>query len=147
MIKHFSLDLIFSASRAGAEAFSWLDPFAVISITDPGSNPTMLRQANIIARCDLQFWDLLDDPGDGRAIFDADMARTVLRFVERDCWNAKMLLIHCEAGISRSAGMANALGRIFGVEARHQNALFLNPNQFVVRILLEEAKRGRTAVQ
>jgi hypothetical protein len=34
-----SLDIIYSTSRAGAEAFSWLDPFVVISITDPESKP------------------------------------------------------------------------------------------------------------
>jgi predicted protein tyrosine phosphatase len=141
-----SLDLIFSTSRAGAETFSWPDPFAVISITDPGSQPVIFKQRNLIARCGLEFWDLLADPDDGRVIFDSEMARAVLNFIERGCGRAQLLLVHCEAGISRSTGLANALGRVLDVDVRHQNALFLNPNPLVMRLLLEEAERRKTVI-
>ena len=140
-----SIDLIVSTSRAGAEAFVWLDPFAVVSITDPNSVPARLRQHNVVARCDLQFWDLLEDVGDGR-IFDAAMARRVVDFVSHDCHGAKLLLVHCEAGISRSTGLANALGVVLGVEVRHYNALTLNPNSLVMRLVLEEAGLASEAV-
>jgi predicted protein tyrosine phosphatase len=130
-----SLDLIYTTSRAGAEAFTWPDPFAMISITDPDSEPLKLTQRNLIARLRLQFWDLLSDTEDGRAIFDSEMAETVLDFVERGCGGATMLVIHCEAGISRSTGLGNALGRIFGVEVRHENREFANPNILVMRVV------------
>jgi predicted protein tyrosine phosphatase len=136
-MSHASLELIFSTSRAGAEAFSWNEPFAVISITDPDSVPATLRQPNIVARCDLQFWDLISDIGSG-PIFNASMARTALEFARECCSGAKLLLIHCEAGISRSTGMADALGRILGVAVRHQNALMLNPNSLVMRLIFSE---------
>jgi predicted protein tyrosine phosphatase len=139
------LELIFSASRAGAEAFTSKQPFAVVSITDPGSRPASLRQRNVVARCNLEFWDLYE-PGDGRAVFDTTMARRVLDFVARDCAHATLLLVHCEAGISRSTGVANALGRVTGIEVRHQHLLMLNPNPLVERILEEEARlRGGLA--
>ena len=99
---HPSLDLIFSTSRAGAEAFTWPELFAVISITDPDSRPVVFKQRNIVARCGLEFWDLIYEPDDGRIIFDSQMARAALNFVEHQCSGAKLLLVHCEAGISRS---------------------------------------------
>jgi predicted protein tyrosine phosphatase len=136
------LELIFSTSRDCAETFAWVEPFAVISITDPGSSPVSLRQRNIVARCDLQFWDLLDDIADDRPIFTARLARTVLRFVNESCAQASLLLIHCEAGISRSTAMANAIGNLLGVEVRHQNALFISPNGLVTRLLEEQGGRG-----
>jgi predicted protein tyrosine phosphatase len=146
MIKHSSLDLIYTMSRAGAEAFTWPEPFAMISITDPGSEPISLTQRNLVARLQLQFWDLLSQPDDDRQVFGSEMAETVLDFVKSGCGGVTMLVIHCEAGISRSTGLANALGRVFGVDVRHQNAEFLNPNQLVIRLVLEEAERRRAVV-
>lgn len=133
-----SLRLIVSTSRAGAEAFRCVQPFAVLSITDPESQPALLRQSNIVARCNLQFWDLLEDFGSGR-IFDEALASEALNFALRECDRAKVLLVHCEAGISRSTGMADALGRVLDIEVRHQNALTLNPNTLVMRLVLEAA--------
>jgi len=142
-VAHRSIALIFSTSRAGAQAFAWQEPFAVISITDPGSTPAVFAQPNLVARCDLSFWDVLADVGDG-LMFTHELAREALHFVERRCGDAKLLLVHCEAGISRSTGLSDALGRVFGVEVRHQNELFRNPNPLVVRLTLEEAlRRGK----
>jgi predicted protein tyrosine phosphatase len=132
------VDLIWSTSRAGAEAFVSRQPFAVVSITDPGSEPARLRQSTIVARCDLCFWDLVEAVGDG-PIFDAAMAREVVRFARHECGSARLLLVHCEAGISRSTGMAEALGQILGINVRHQNALTFNPNSLVMRLVLAEA--------
>jgi len=129
------LELIYSTSRAGAEAFAWREPFAAISITDPGSRPVSLCQASLIARYDLQFWDVERGELD---VFDADMARKALAFVRNECAGATLLLVHCEAGISRSTAMANAIGRIHGVDVRHQNALFVDPNPLVTRLIDEQ---------
>jgi predicted protein tyrosine phosphatase len=133
------LDLIYTTSRAGAEAFTWPNPFAVISITDPGSQAIRLTQRNLVARLHLQFWDLPSRPDDDRPVFDSEMAQNALDFVQRGCAGVKMLMIHCEAGISRSTGLANALGRIFGVEVRHENREFVDPNILVMRVVRENA--------
>jgi predicted protein tyrosine phosphatase len=130
------LELIFSTSRAGAEAFAWREPFAVISITDPGSRPVRFVRSTPLARCDLQFWDVVDGSSE---VFDAAMARRALAFVRRECGDATLLLVHCEAGISRSTAMAETLGRIQGVAVRHHNALFCSPNPLVARVLSEQA--------
>jgi predicted protein tyrosine phosphatase len=131
------LELIFSTSRAGAQAFAWREPFAVIGITDPGSRPVTFARSTPVARCDLQFWDVVDGSDD---VFDAAMAQRALEFVRRECGDATLLLVHCEAGISRSTAMAETLGRIHGVAVRHHNALFCNPNPLVARILTEQAR-------
>jgi predicted protein tyrosine phosphatase len=132
------LELIFSTSRAGAEAFAWREPFAVISITDPGSKPVSFEQSKPLARCDLQFWDVVD--GVESDLFDAAMARRALEFVERECGEATLLVVHCEAGISRSTAMAESLGRIHNVAVRHHNALYVNPNPLVARLVAEQAR-------
>jgi predicted protein tyrosine phosphatase len=132
------LELIFSTSRAGAESYAWREPFAVISITDPGSRPVTFAQSTPLARCDLQFWDVVEGaPGE---LFDAAMAQRVLSFVEQECGEATLLLVHCEAGISRSTAMADALGRIRGVAVRHHNALQYYPNPLVTKILHDQAE-------
>lgn len=130
------LELIFSTSRAGAQAFAWREPFAVISITDPGSRPVTFTRSTPVARCDLQFWDVVDGPSE---LFDAAMAQRAIAFARNECGDATLLLVHCEAGISRSTAMAEALGRIQGVAVRHHNALFCHPNPLVARILDEQA--------
>lgn len=132
------LRMIISTSRDSAEAFVCADPFAVVSIADPDTLPARLLQTSLIARCNLQFWDLLEDVGTGQT-FNSAMARRILKFVRDDCAGATVLLVHCEAGISRSTAVAKALGRVLGVEVRHQDASPCNPNSLVMRLVLTEA--------
>lgn len=44
-------------------------------------------------------------------LFSDDMARQVVAFVRKH-WHAKRIIVHCEAGVSRSAGVALALHEI-----------------------------------
>jgi predicted protein tyrosine phosphatase len=132
------LELIFSTSRAGAEEFAWREPFAVISITDPGSRPVTFTRSTPVARCDLQFWDAVE--GHAGELFDAAMAKRAVTFVREECGDATLLLVHCEAGISRSTAMAEALGRIQGVAVRHHNALLYSPNPLVARLLADQGQ-------
>ena len=109
------------------------------SIADPDTLPARLLQTSLIARCNLQFWDLLEDVGTGQT-FNSAMAR---RIVESSCamivqarpcfsYTAKL------ASAARSA-VAKALGRVLGVEVRHQDASPCNPNSLVMRLVLTEA--------
>ena len=135
-----ALELVFSTSRQNAEAFEWCEPFAAISISNPTAACASLSQRNLVARCDLQFLDLDADPRDGRIVFSTEMAGTALRFVARGCTNAKLLLVHCDAGISRSTAMANAIGAIFGVAVRHEHHALASPNALVQQLLQDEAR-------
>lgn len=135
-----ALQLVFSTSRQNAEAFTWCEPFAAISISNPTAGCASLSQPNLVARCDLQFLDLDSDPCDGRIVFNVAMAGTALRFVARGCSNATLLLVHCDAGISRSTAMANAIGAIFGVAVRHEHHELASPNALVAQLLQDEAR-------
>ncbi|HEY1976373.1 MAG TPA: hypothetical protein VGG89_07510 [Candidatus Baltobacteraceae bacterium] len=131
------LEHVFSTSRAYAEEFSWQEPFAIISICDPDSPAPTLRSRNLVARLDLRFLDLDRDYEDSRVVFTIEMAHETLHFVQRRCRNAKMLLVHCEAGVSRSTAIASALGAALGVEVRHQNADYVSPNPLVSQLMAE----------
>jgi len=130
-VAHPSLELIFSTSRRGAEDFSWLAPFAVISITDPHSPPAMLSDTNMHAVLRLEFWDLTTTHGE-QPVFDEELAQRILDFVDFECNGARLLAVHCEAGISRSTAVAIALGNVLDLPVRHENGEFVSPNALVL---------------
>lgn len=131
-------------NREEAEEFSsraYLERFAVISITDPGSKPARLREtAECVGILRLEFHDL-DRPIDGLddyKLFMPDDARQIADFVRGVKSKIGTLLIHCEAGISRSASVAAAV-----LDAEHRLAesqrLFQRaiPNRRVYRMVLD----------
>jgi predicted protein tyrosine phosphatase len=109
-------------NRAAAEKASALikTPHAIISITDPDSSfPTFAPNENRIAILSLRFYDLDDisdqmEPKDaveylaqfGDGLFKDDQAAEIVEFVEGIRDRAKGILVHCEAGVSRSAAVA-----------------------------------------
>lgn len=101
-----SVDFI---SRLKAESLSARNDMAVISITEPEADPAALScQEDRILR--LVFHDV--DPGSKTetcwTLFDPAHAEQVLRFVRRVHADPQEfdLVIHCRAGISRSAALA-----------------------------------------
>lgn len=123
----------------------------VISITDPKSEPVNLplRDFSILR---LSFHDLDQTyPISGPAIilFNTDMAQQIKDFIvnqlcERGLQSIQILgmlhttslIIHCEAGISRSAGVAGALSKyILGDDSQFFRTPYL-PNRLVYKTLL-----------
>lgn len=101
-----SVDFI---SRVKAESLPARDDLAVISISEPEADPAILScQEDMILR--LAFHDV--DPGAETAnswtLFDPSHADRVMRFVRRIHADPQDvdLVIHCRAGISRSAALA-----------------------------------------
>ena len=93
-------------------------PWAVISITDADAPDARIRTANCVGLLRLKFDDIRT-PSPYFVAFTSQDARRILAFAA-DVWDkADVLLVHCEAGISRSAGVAAALSRIyFGENAK-----------------------------
>lgn len=96
-------------SRLKAEALPARNDLAVISITEPETDPAVLAcNEDTILR--LVFHDV--DPGAETAtcwtLFDQSHANEVVRFVRRLHADPQEfdLVIHCKAGISRSAALA-----------------------------------------
>jgi predicted protein tyrosine phosphatase len=130
--------------RESVAGLAHAEPFAVISITDP-----VYRHPEVpdIPECRgvlrLTFSDVderfarLNVSTPFVVAFSPEMARAVADFVDAHlAAGVRLIVVHCEAGMSRSAGIAAAL-------ARHHNgddAFFsgqYRPNRWVRAVLLE----------
>ena len=120
------------------------EPHAVISITDPHYRHPVLADCSYrrsVLR--MQFSDLDERAARLRTVsphviaFTSDMAGQVAAFVgEQVSEGTRLFVVHCEAGISRSAGIATALSRFYN----HDETFFLvhyRPNVWVRRLMLE----------
>jgi len=98
---------------------------AIISITDPTSDHPIFQESPFtkgilkLKFYDIDFSDgnitparaeLLKKYGDG--LFKEIQARDILDFVEKIKDRVKVIICHCDAGISRSAGVAAAILKI-----------------------------------
>lgn len=151
-------------SREQFEEFNCDERYIVISITDPNSEPVIVPDnKNYKAMLSLEFSDidhrirkqedcklcdgtgkskLFSDLNDGRChgctdnpdivLFTENDAQQILDFVRL---NAGLVVIHCEAGISRSAGVASALSLIYNGTDQYYFDHYL-PNMLVYRKIL-----------
>jgi len=124
-------------SRKDAEAQPADSNWAVISITEPLRKPAKLADgwADILR---LEFDDV-DEHGKGAKLFTDQMAHHVLEYAEEVVNRGQSLLIHCHAGVSRSAAVAIALGQkhrlpVFNRTIQLSPAYSLH-NKFVYRLL------------
>lgn len=126
-------------------------PHAIISITDPDSDiPTFAPNQNRISILSLQFYDLEDISDEmplkdaveyvtmfGHGLFRDNQAAEIVDFVERIKERIKGILVHCEAGVSRSAAVAAVIELILnGSNERVFQDRRYSPNQYVYRKLL-----------
>lgn len=133
--KHFEVR---SAYNAGL--FRCDRPWAAISITTNGDFPT-LSDENREGLLQLAFADTADP--DRSDSFTASQARELLDFAEQVWDRIEILLIHCEAGLSRSPGVAAALSRIYyGDDGPWFEYDF--PNRLVYRLLVDGHKQRST---
>jgi predicted protein tyrosine phosphatase len=123
---------------------------AVISITDPKSKdpifkPNPFTKGILFLKFyDIDFSDgnytptradILKAYGDG--LFNDSQAREILEFVEQIKSKVKVLICHCEAGVSRSAGVAAAISKILtGSDKNIFDDKRYIPNMFVYRKIL-----------
>jgi len=99
-------------SRSSAKRFSYKkhdEKIAVISIVDMGNRRCYLMNnhphSGIISQCDLMFDDV--EEGELFVITNKD-AEKIVEYVNMNI-SADRLIVHCEAGISRSSGTAAAI--------------------------------------
>ena len=113
---------ILSRNKAKRLSFHLTEPTIIISITDVDKPPVLFqRSANLLNVLRLSFNDV---DKDGDFPMQPSMAREVIRFVSRYLDKVKRIVVHCEAGISRSAGVCAALMVILeGTDS----AVFENP--------------------
>lgn len=91
---------------------------AVISITTPepfcGSlGPVEFDEKSLLAVLPIRFGDVL--PEEETAMTDGQ-GREIVEFVRKvEALGAEHLVVHCDGGVSRSAGVAAAIGVILGI--------------------------------
>ena len=68
-------------------------------------------------------------------LFSDKNAQEILDFVQYNRVDIDLIVIHCEAGISRSAGVAGALSLIYNGSDEYYFKKYL-PNMFVYRKIL-----------
>lgn len=124
-------------SRQAFEEYNPSEPFIAISITDPNSkkvNPINPPQAML----SLEFYDLDKDTEVfpySQFMFTEKDACSILNFVEAFKEETDLIVVHCEAGISRSAGVAGALSKIYNKSDEYYFKNYL-PNMLVYRTIL-----------
>ena len=124
-------------SRGMAENVSHAEPYVVISITSPAMNtPKIAKSPNRKAVLRLVFEDV--DNEERQAMSD-DQANQVAEFVNEWLDEVKILVIHCEMGMSRSAAVGAAISKVVNGDDMlfYQ---FYTPNALVFRKVLEAFK-------
>jgi predicted protein tyrosine phosphatase len=112
--------------------------FVLISITETSSEKGTLR---VPSCCKdvlyLQFHDI-DKDRENLTLFSRKHAKEILEFFNKYKNKTKNIIIHCTAGISRSAGVAAALYRIYYGENDTNYWSSFMPNMLVYRTILRE---------
>jgi predicted protein tyrosine phosphatase len=116
-------------------------PHLLISITDVNSEEAILADApNRLGVLRLQF----ADSDEGGETLSPEMATRIVAAVRQDQESIKLVVCHCEAGVSRSAGVAAALSRWLNDDDKVFYAHFY-PNSHVYRTVLNAAMAEETA--
>ncbi|NLI01352.1 MAG: hypothetical protein GX446_17890 [Chthonomonadales bacterium] len=109
-------------------------PHIVISITDPGTREAALADSPLrMGVLRLQFWDASEH--DNYAdVPSEEHAAAIVDFVRRHLSDADLIVTQCEAGISRSSGVAAALSRWLN---GHDEEFFQRyiPNRLIYRLI------------
>lgn len=138
----------FVYSRNAIEALAPHDvPHVVISITSsPDDRARLPSSAHCRGILRLAFADI-DRPSDAAVLFDAAHARAICSFISEHRATIERVVVHCDAGFSRSPAVAAAIARCLGED----DAEFFRryrPNRHVYRTLLDtwSAREGSGSV-
>lgn len=120
-----------------AEKFEPTEKTVMISITDPEiDKPNIKHLDKFMDILYLKFSDIDDNVAFGCVQMNDEQALKILRFVQQYYLQIDTLVIHCMAGISRSAGVAAALSDILGIGSKSIfNGPYI-PNRYIYRKLL-----------
>ena len=136
---------IYVISKLEADMYKF--DFKYISITiETDENTKLSDDKNRVDRLDLLFDDLDTTKYNDKdltdiykeykpKLFNKDMATKILEFIDK--YKGLTIVINCEAGVSRSAGVGAALSKIYNNE---DNWFFKNrcPNMLVYRTILNK---------
>ncbi len=104
--------LILSKKRAAE--FSWDNPWACISISSPTLSHPVISKTNLVDLLQMEFYDAeFVYPGlDPEFMFNRDHAIQILDFVDSVVDQIDLLMVHCEAGMSRSPAVGASIAKL-----------------------------------
>lgn len=126
-------------SRKLVEQYKTDEPHIVISIRNPNSEKANLPDLN--SREDALFLPCADSGRVGFKVseghlFNKGQAELIWNFVDKYSNNLDLIVINCESGISRSAGVGAALSKILNGDDADFFKYFI-PNRLVYRKMME----------
>lgn len=125
-------------SREQAKDYTYSEkekrPYIIISINDVKSLPNMFKADPMLkGTCFVYF----NDVDQGSTAMKKQDAKKILRFVNEHIFNVAEIIVHCGAGVSRSAGVCAALMKILTL---YDNQIFdspkYKPNMHCYRMVL-----------
>ena len=150
--------LIVKSRRLAEQSNGLKEPHIIISIRNPGSKvPDLATNENTKGTLFFEFDDLDRMPKEGSATYEAlgkpilfqpEMAQKVIKKLKDT--EVQAVIVHCEAGVSRSAGLAAALSNHFneddteyfsGAATMYAPNVYC-PNYHVYRVMLEALNEG-----
>ena len=130
-------------SKSKAKNFTSDVPWAAISIASHKDDLPKLNACQRMGLLQLEFADIEHDdgwPAHKDRLFTSKQAQQILEFAEQMWDKVDVFMVHCFAGVSRSAAVAAALEKIYNkredvVEYWYKHS----PNMLVFTTLLETA--------
>ena len=133
--------------RDGVRKINHTKPYAIISITDPEKrHASFMKCENLTGTLQLKCNDVSESAAKIKSVaaslgaFSEEMAAQVSEFATNQIAKGTTLfVINCEAGISRSAGIASALSWHYN----HDESFFMvhyKPNQWIRKQILMAMK-------
>ena len=114
--------------------------FAMISISSPYEDykeaPFCSATNNVVDICSVRFLDLDNTYPIKKDLMQFSDADKIAEFVSQN--RDKVIIVHCDAGQSRSAGVAAAISRYYnGCDFEYFDHPCYTPNMFCYRLMME----------
>lgn len=128
--------LILSEMEAIEYAKNLNVPTSIVSITCPlDDKVTFINSKNLKSVFHMQFNDIVVKNGDFDEPKQEDF-KGLKKFI--DSLNCELLIVHCFAGVSRSAATAAAITQYLGIEMEIFNSDDYDPNPLVYKLACKE---------
>lgn len=129
--------------REDVPNFKYDKSWACISIHDPAHYPPKIPKDNCVDLLVMEFDDIeFEQPGEeGRGI-TSQQALEMLNFAQQHWHNIDLLLIHCNAGWSRSPAVGMILSEIYQPEYAEYFGQLFSPNKMVCEAMNEHRARN-----
>jgi len=133
------INKILFVGRATAETTTGWDSWAMISISEPVSafgEAKLMPGWHAVHR--LEFHDIEAEMlGEPYVLMDQQQALELVNFVHNVASDVEGVIVHCRAGISRSAAVAKWITEEYGINFNHEYPQY---NKHVYQLLVEANK-------